>query len=288
MKYDTYIDINNSATSNTKLLTNIPHGAYVLELGSAAGSMTKYMSETLECKVCIVELDKELFDNAKQYAQDAFCGNLENDDWLEYYKGKKFDIIMMSNVLEHLRNPLHVLRIAQTLLNPNGKILLSLPNVTHNDVILNMMHDDWHYTDAGLLDQTHITFFGEKNYYSLIADSGLFIEKEDRVFLDTLETEQSPYADDIPEAVLSYLKSRQNGDVYQFIAICTKQKTAYHAPVKNINRTDRLLSEQQFKAKAAEERKEEIVRMIKRKGLKNLLRLCLARYTHRYDDFFNL
>ncbi|MCR5091057.1 MAG: methyltransferase domain-containing protein [Oscillospiraceae bacterium] len=256
MKYDTNIDLDNPATSNAKLLGWISQGSEVLEIGSASGSMTRAMSELRNCKVSVIEVDPDSFQMAHQSAADGFCGDVEEKDWEEYYRGRTFDVILLSNVLEHLRNPLLLLRRSKKYLKTGGHILISIPNVAHNDIILNLLKDDFHYTETGLLDESHLHLFGEKNYYRMIRDAGLHICKEDRVYLDTGETEQNPSTDGIPEEVQQFLSLRKNGEIYQFVADLTEDGEDVPCDDGNEEDAPRLLSERQQIAKLEREIRE--------------------------------
>ena len=256
MKYDMCIDLDNLATSNAKLLSWIPQGSEVLEIGSASGSLTRAMSELKDCKVSVIEVDPENFRMARQSAVDGFCGDAEGKDWEEYFRGRTFDIILLSNVLEHLRDPLSLLRRSKKYLKTDGHILISIPNVAHNDIILNLLKDDFHYTETGLLDESHLHLFGEKNYYRMIRDAGLHICKEDRVYLDTGETEQNPSTDGIPEEVQQFLSLRKNGEIYQFVADLTEDGEDVPCDDGNGKNTPRLLSERQQIAKLEREIRE--------------------------------
>lgn len=246
MKYETSIDLENPATSNAKLIGWIPPGSEVLEIGSASGSLTRVLSEVKNCRVSVIEVDPESFRAAHQAAADGFCGDAEAEDWEAYYRGRTFDVILLSNVLEHLCNPLSLLRRTKKYLKKGGHILISIPNAAHNDILLNLMKDDFHYTETGLLDESHLHLFGEKNYYRLIRDAGLHIRREDRVYLDTGETEQNPSVDGIPEDVRQFLSRRRNGEVYQFTADLTEEgEDGSLFDEENRKNAPRLLSERQ-------------------------------------------
>ena len=96
----------------------------VLEMGCAVGHMTKYMHEVLNCNVHIVEIDEDACKQAAQYANDWYCGDLEEDGWREYYCQYKYDYILFADVLEHLKNPSEVLEKAVSLLKDDGRINL--------------------------------------------------------------------------------------------------------------------------------------------------------------------
>jgi DNA repair exonuclease SbcCD ATPase subunit len=118
------------------------------------------------------------------------------------------------------------------------------------------MQDDFHYTETGLLDETHVHLFGEKNYYRLIREAGLHICREDRVYLDTGETEQCPSKAGIPEEVRQYLSLRKNGEVYQFVADLTEDGGDTVWDNGDGKDAPRLLSERQQIAKLEREIRE--------------------------------
>lgn len=66
--------------------------------------------------------------------------------------------------MEHLHDPAEVLRRVKILLSDEGVILLSVPNIAHNAILLELMQNEFPYKKVGLLDDTHIHFF---TYYSL-------------------------------------------------------------------------------------------------------------------------
>ena len=244
LKYDMLVDTPNMATANGKLLARVPKNSTVLELGCATGYMTKYMKENLECAVDVVEIDRESLAIASAYAEDSFEGDLEQTAWFEHYQEKRYDCVLIANVLEHIRNPLEVLQKARTLLKPSGKLLIAVPNVAHSDVILNLLHDDWHYTELGLLDNTHVYFYGRDNVIAMLEAAGFSVKEEDDVYLSMLETEQMPPIDGVPDAVVEYLRARPRGDVYQFVFEAVTGTVQQMHVVEN--KGERLMSQQDY------------------------------------------
>lgn len=101
MKYDFEMETDES-TSVGKIVAQIKENSDVLEFGPGNGRMTSYLMEEKKCQVSIVELDKELYDHVSQFSTDAFYGNIDENDWVEYFAGKTFDYIVFADVLEHL------------------------------------------------------------------------------------------------------------------------------------------------------------------------------------------
>ena len=55
------------------------------------------------------------------------------------FGGQRFDTILCLDVLEHLRNPSAVLAELRSMLAPGGAVLISVPNVTHGALRLELL-----------------------------------------------------------------------------------------------------------------------------------------------------
>ena len=145
------------------------------------------------------------------------------DAWYDKFRGMRFDYILFADVLEHLRNPLQVLQKAVSLLKDSGTVLVSLPNVGHNDVVVKLLGGSWDYTTTGLLDDTHIHFWGINNLEPFFLDAGLRITLLDSTTIATMHTEQ--YANRLfpaDERIYAVIKDRPEGEVFQFILALQK------------------------------------------------------------------
>lgn len=227
-KYSNNLDIQSikqndpNGTIATVLNSITPHSK-ILELGCANGYITKYLKEELFCEVSIIEINKDDYQEALQYAVDGFCGNLDSTEWYEYFKTKQFDYIIIMDVLEHLINPLQVLSLLKFLIMQNGKIIFSIPNICHNDIIIQMFYNNFTYTSLGLLDNTHIHFWGLNNIENFVKQAELQITTIIPIIVPTNRTEQAIALDSIDaELIKILLEKRQYGNVYQFVVICEK------------------------------------------------------------------
>ncbi len=148
----------------------------VLELGSASGYITKYLNRNLGCRVTSVELDKDMANHGREFAEKMIIANLDKDDWLSEVEGS-FDYIIMSDVLEHLRNPKNTLRNALRFLKQDGEVLLSIPNIAHSAIFFSLADGDFTYRELGLLDNTHIHFFTWKTFSRMLEGLGMRLVK---------------------------------------------------------------------------------------------------------------
>lgn len=213
-------------TSDALLLNQVKQGAVVLECGSGTGYMTRYMKEHLDASVYVVEYNVQAFEKAIRFATGGVCADLQSLDWGEAFSGIAFDYIIFADVLEHLKNPEAVLKYAASFLKNDGVILISLPNVAHNDIVLNLYHNRWNYTELGLLDNTHVHFWGKENLTELCLKTGLVPEILDYTIIPPFRTEQALTESEQSDMDLVDLVCRRKyGDIYQFVV--TLRKNAY-------------------------------------------------------------
>ncbi len=93
-------------------------------------------------------------------------------------KVKKFDAILMMDVLQQLAEPQKVVCDSLKLLKPNGRILVSLPNVANITVRLGMILGRFAYSDRGILDRHHLRFFTRRSARALLRQCGLRVLTE--------------------------------------------------------------------------------------------------------------
>ncbi|MBZ2186869.1 MAG: class I SAM-dependent methyltransferase [Bryobacter sp.] len=83
-----------------------------------------------------------------------------------------FDVIVIGDVLEHLRQPDTLLRQLLPHLAPGGKILASLPNSGNLYFRLHILLGSFPEHDKGLFDRTHLHFWMLRNWRNLFDRSG--------------------------------------------------------------------------------------------------------------------
>ncbi len=82
--------------------------------------------------------------------------------------GQLFDWILVMDVLEHTPSPETFLFQIRKLLAPNGKILISVPNVAHWSVRIPLFFlGSFEYTPIGIMDRTHLHFFYKRSFRRL-------------------------------------------------------------------------------------------------------------------------
>ncbi len=78
------------------------------------------------------------------------------------FQPASFDAVVCGDLVEHLRDPSAALARLRPLLRPNGRLVLTTPNVANWAMRLSLLGGRWSYTDRGILDRTHTHLFTRK------------------------------------------------------------------------------------------------------------------------------
>ncbi len=159
-------------SSHSHLLAEFPpdgRGQRVLDVGCAGG----YLSEVLAARgFTVTAIDRR---GIEAPAGTEFL-EADLDEGLPPLSGV-FDYIICADVLEHLRDPLGMLRECRSRLVPGGVLVLSLPNSGHLYFRLNVLLGRFPQHDRGLFDRTHLHFFTWDGWVELLARAGFTVER---------------------------------------------------------------------------------------------------------------
>jgi 2-polyprenyl-3-methyl-5-hydroxy-6-metoxy-1,4-benzoquinol methylase len=156
---------------NRFLLEWVGVGKRVLEVGCSTGYMSRDLAER-GCCVIGIEVDPIAAERARAYCQAVYVLNLDAPDWIESLPERGFDVVLLADVLEHLVMPNETLLQLRGLLNSDGALVISLPNVVHWITRLKILFGQFNYEPWGTLDHTHLRFFTTKTARALIEAAG--------------------------------------------------------------------------------------------------------------------
>ena len=166
----------------------------------------------------IAEIDEEAGKVASQYANQSLIG-LEGDftntnfNWND----PTYDHVIFADVLEHVTQPQKYLQAAKQLLNPNGSIWISIPNIGHNSILIDLWNNKFIYREYGLLDRTHVTFFTRNSLEEMVKNCELNIVNQFDLINTVENTEFQNSYFDLPSSVAWLMQNRMDGEVYQFV-----------------------------------------------------------------------
>lgn len=105
-----------------------PRGLRILDVGASSGAWLEVARDAGADTVVGVELGASTAAAARERGLDVRTGTLA--DVLPDLAGEpRFDLVTFWDVLEHLPDPRHELRLARTLLRPGGHVAATFPNV---------------------------------------------------------------------------------------------------------------------------------------------------------------
>lgn len=243
--YDVPADGNHASN---KIIKIIKPGSTVFEIGCASGIQSRLLNKELSCLITGLEIYEHAATNAKPYCEKVIIDNIEHINLSKHLKNKQFDVILFSDVLEHLNNPLSSLKKVKPYLKGNGCLIASIPNIAHAAICWELAHGRFDYQEFGLLDDTHIRFFTKKNIAKLFELAGYKITEWDRVIKHPDETEFN--INNTTHTEQSFFdwvnKSNKEANTYQFIVKASpiiNEQGATYLEMENLDTIQKLKSD---------------------------------------------
>ncbi len=147
----------------------------VLDVGCSTGELGEGIRQKIgEVEISGVEISESMAQIAREKLDKVVIGDIEKLNFLEQFDANYFDCIIFADILEHLKNPWSVLKNMTQILNEQGLIIISIPNIRHYSTIINLVFKGyWPYRERGIHDKTHLRFFTLRNIKELLEHAGL-------------------------------------------------------------------------------------------------------------------
>lgn len=213
--YEFSIDASSDNT-HANVIRMVGSSHRVLELGPATGYMTE-MLRANDCSVVGIEIDPDMARQAAQFCERVIVGDLDELDFQSELGEERFDVIVAADVLEHLKDPLGVLRRLRSLLSPEGFFVVSLPNIAHAGVRLALLQGRFEYRDLGLLDRTHLRFFTHESIAEMFDEAELAVVELHRQEAPITIGDVQVDIDAVPEELIRGLEADPEARTYQFV-----------------------------------------------------------------------
>jgi methionine biosynthesis protein MetW len=158
-------------------LTMIPEQSHLLEIGCATGYMTEYLKKDKQCQVLAVEADEQQAEMARARGIEVITGLIDDATTCEALSNHtlqhgRFQIIFMSQVIEHIARPDQTLNLLKQWLHPQGSLVISTCSIAHWKCRLKILMGQWEYEEYGIFDNSHLRFFTIKSFAELLKSSG--------------------------------------------------------------------------------------------------------------------
>ncbi len=165
-KSDSYYELGRSET-----LAYLP-GPYgrVLDVGCAGGGAAPQLRAGGANWITGIEMMPEPAAIAERVYDQVLVGDAISE--LPNAKGP-FDTILCYDVLEHLYDPLALVRALRTAAAPGARLHVSVPNASHISLLRDLiLRGTFGYEPAGHRDATHIRWFTRRDIVALIGEAG--------------------------------------------------------------------------------------------------------------------
>jgi SAM-dependent methyltransferase len=155
-----------------------PEGRRILDIGCGEGALGLALKRAGAEHVAGVELDGGAAEIARGRLDEVVHGDASGT--ARALGGGAFDYLVLADVLEHLPDPDRALADLLPSLKPDGRVIVSVPNMRFYPVLLRLAVDRWSYTDAGVRDRTHLRIFTRRSLERMLGRHRLVIERMER------------------------------------------------------------------------------------------------------------
>jgi 2-polyprenyl-3-methyl-5-hydroxy-6-metoxy-1,4-benzoquinol methylase len=159
--------------SHMQIVDTIAPGRRVLDLGCSQGLLARPLGRK---DVRVTGVDGGPPEHLAEELDEYFQRDLEAP--LELPTGRVFDYVVIADVIEHLRNRAQLLRGARRLLKPDGRLVISTPNIALWFYRLSLLVGRFEYGPRGVLDRTHVHLYTRDSFRREVEGAGFHVLRE--------------------------------------------------------------------------------------------------------------
>lgn len=151
----------------------------VLSVGCGAGVTEGALIDRRGATVTGIEMDPAAAAEARGRGLEVLEGDV--DAVSAQLEGRRFDLLLYADVLEHLREPERVLAMHARHLEDGGLIVVSVPNFRHYWVFWALfVRGEAPLRDAGIFDRTHVQLTTSRRVRTWMRGVGAKVERVGR------------------------------------------------------------------------------------------------------------
>jgi glycosyltransferase involved in cell wall biosynthesis/ubiquinone/menaquinone biosynthesis C-methylase UbiE len=213
-----------SHTAILRILEQTPPGK-VLDIGCSSGQLSNRIRELGHY---VVGVDHAEEPDVSDHVDEFMLADL--DEGLPEVGGG-YDVVVAADVIEHVRNPVALLREMADKVGPDGRLVISTPNFAHWYPRLRVVFGSFDYDRRGILDETHLRFFSRRGLLRVFKTAKLHVESLEYTGLPF--TVLQPGRRGLRERLLGLVdrwlvKARPTLFGYQFVAVLRPRNFESH------------------------------------------------------------
>jgi SAM-dependent methyltransferase len=168
----------------------------VLDVGCGKGEVgAAYRRLNPNARLLAIDRDLSMVAAASAHYDECVAADVQSD-LLSFDTPDGIDCIVYSAILEHMPDPLTMLRRHSEALSPDGVMLICVSNVEHWSLTERLLRGTFGYAESGLLDHRHLRWFGLESFPRGLREIGLvpvdvqpriFNESSGRAFIDAMD-----------------------------------------------------------------------------------------------------
>ncbi|CCG09771.1 FkbM family methyltransferase [Pararhodospirillum photometricum] len=167
------------AVANAEILSLVPSTARcVVEVGCMLGAMAREVRKAApKTRFVGIDIDPDYAAQAAAFCTETHAGDIETFTPAQWEALFPSDCWIFGDCLEHLRDPWRVLRRVRRRIDPDGCLLVCVPNAQHWSVQWRLASGQFRYEDQGLMDRTHLRWFTRITMLEMFAATGWQVEQ---------------------------------------------------------------------------------------------------------------
>lgn len=151
----------------------------VLDVGCARGYLGLRIKESGKY-VAGIEISVGAAIEAKRVLDEVYIFDVSLG-WPEEVRKQRFDLVILSEVLEHVFDPVFVLKNIHEILNSDGEVIITTPNFMTWTNRWKFIFGNFSYQEQGMFDFSHIRWFTYSYFKKVLINSGFEIVEESHI-----------------------------------------------------------------------------------------------------------
>ncbi len=205
-------------SSHMQIINLVPHESYVLDVGCGKGLLLPLLLRK-RCKVVGIDVLAPASINQEFFAYHQL--NMEEKPHIAY-PDESFDVIILADFIEHIRNTDALLNEVKRTLKTEGRVIISSGNIALWLYRVLLLFGSFPYARKGILDETHVHLYTLNNLCQLMRRSGFRILRKKATPVPFELGMKNRLGQALTYLYYGFARLWKRLFAYQFILVCEK------------------------------------------------------------------